>query len=203
TTKEEAEKLISLGDYANFLPNYETFGDGFIKSKAIDDRFGCAVMLNLLKKSFEYDLVFVFAVQEEIGLIGSTVAAFSQNPDFALVIDATTAGDVAGVSEEDSVCKLSGGGVITIMDRHTIYDRQLVNLVMDTAKQNNINAQFKRAVAGGNDAGAVHKSRGGVRTVAISLPTRYIHSENCVAKISDIESTAKLINKAIEEIIKL
>ena len=78
------------------------------------------------------------------------------------------------------------------MDRGTVYDRELYRLAFEIAEKNNIPCQTKTLVAGGNDAAAIHKAAGGIKTVAVSVPCRYIHSPSCVAKQADIESTAML-----------
>jgi endoglucanase len=79
------------------------------------------------------------------------------------------------------------------MDRSTIYDRELVEFALDTAKEHDIKAQIKKYVSGGNDAAHIHKSGVGVRTLAISAPTRYLHSPACVADIEDYRSMKALL----------
>lgn len=191
-SKEEAEKYVSVGDSAYFISAYEKLGSNKVKAKAIDDRFGCAVMLDMIENETEYDAYFVFLVQEEVGLRGSIAAAYAVNPDYAIVLEATTAADVAGVKDEDSVCLLSKGAVISFMDRSTVYDRKLFKRAFELAEKNNVACQVKTAVAGGNDAGSIHKSRGGVYTLTVSLPCRYIHSATCVADERDMLSCREL-----------
>lgn len=187
TSKEEALSLISLGDTAVIQSDFTLMGEN-VKAKAIDDRIGCAVLITLLKEKTEYDFWAVFSTQEEIGTRGARVATFAVNPDFALVLEATTAADIAGVSEDKTVCNLGKGPAVSFMDRATAYDRALYN----AALQSGLKVQTKRAVAGGNNAGAVHLSREGVRTLAISLPCRYIHSPSCVGNINDMNDMLTL-----------
>lgn len=194
---EDAEKLVSVGDCAYFVGEQMDFGDGFMAGKALDDRVGCAVMLELLHKELPYDCTFVFTVQEEVGTRGAAAAAYSVNPDIAVVLEATTACDISGVEDEKRVCVLGEGPVVSYMDRSTIYDRELYRLVFDTAKELDIKCQTKSVVAGGNDGGAIHKAAGGVRTVAVSLPCRYLHSPSCVIKESDLYDAAKLAEALI------
>ena len=78
------------------------------------------------------------------------------------------------------------------MDRHTIYDKEMFDLAFETAKKNHIPCQTKTMIAGGNDAGAIHLSRNGVRTTAISLPCRYLHSPSCVIKLTDLQYSYEL-----------
>lgn len=185
TSKEDTEKYVSLGDSINFYSEYEQFGNDCIKSKALDDRVGCSIMIDLIKSELEYDTYFSFVVQEEVGLRGSKVASYDINPDYAIVLEGTTAGDIHGAENEKKVCILGNGAVISYMDRRTIYDRELYKLSSNICEENKIPYQTKTMVAGGNDGGSIHLSRGGVKTIAISVPCRYIHSGASVMKISD------------------
>lgn len=196
SSKEEALSLVSLGDTAIIQSDFVLMGEN-IKAKAIDDRIGCAVLISLLKEDSEYDFWAVFSTQEEIGTRGAKVATFAVNPDFALVLEATTAADIAGVSEDKSVCNLGGGPAVSFMDRATAYDRTLYNAAINSG----LTVQAKRAVAGGNNSGAIHLSREGVRTLAISLPCRYIHSPSCVANINDMESMLALTKYMMNSIL--
>lgn len=199
-SKEEALSLVSLGEEIHFESEFIEFGDGFIKSKAIDDRAGCAVMIDLIRSELEYDCWFSFSVQEEIGTRGAAVSAFTVNPDYAIVLETTTAADISGVKGEERVCVCGNGGAISFMDRATVYDIDLYRKALDVARNNNIKAQTKTRVAGGNDAGAIHKSRGGVKVLTISVPTRYLHSPCCVCKYEDIESVRDLAKAMITEL---
>lgn len=190
--KQDALDVIKLGMTACFVSEYEQFGDNLIKAKAIDDRFGCAVLIEIIKSDLEYDTYFVFSTQEELGLRGAKVSAFTVNPDIALIIEATTAADLTSVSNENRVCRLNEGAVVPFMDKSTIYDKQLYELAFDLAKQNGIKIQTKTTVAGGNDSGAISLSRGGVKTLCISIPCRYIHSPNCVISKADAQSVLDL-----------
>ncbi|MCM1358122.1 MAG: hypothetical protein NC205_05965, partial [Prevotella sp.] len=171
--KQDAEKYVSLGDCIYFESEF-TETENHIKAKAIDDRAGCAMMIRLIQEQPEYDTYFVFNTQEEIGLRGSRVSAFAVQPDFAIVIEATTASDIDGVSGNKKVCSLGGGGVVSFMDRSTVYDKELYNLAFETARMNNIPCQTKTMIAGGNDAGAIHVTGKGIRTIAVSVPCRYL-----------------------------
>lgn len=197
-SKQKAESLVRLGDSVCFASNYTEAGSGCIISKALDDRVGCAVLLSLAKQQLEYDVTLLFSVQEEIGTRGAKAAAYTVDPDIAVVVETTTASDIHGVEENKKVCSLGKGAVVSYMDRATIYDRELYKKAFDIANINNIPCQTKSAVAGGNDAGAIHVSRGGVRTIAVSVPVRYIHSPACMAEISDIEAVYKITEKLLE-----
>ncbi len=187
TSKDEALKLVSLGDRAVVCGEFVKTEDKIL-SKALDDRIGCAVLIELIKNESEYDFYASFSVQEEIGLRGAKTAAFGINPECAIVLEATTAADIADVSDENTVCKLGLGPAVSFMDRATVYDREFYNAALNSG----IACQPKAAVAGGNNSGTVHLSGEGVRTIAISVPCRYIHTASCVADINDCENALKL-----------
>lgn len=189
---DEAEKLVSRGDTACFDTDFFEFGDGFIKGKAIDDRAGCLIMMDMINSDLEYDMYFAFTVQEEVGTRGAKAASFSVEPDIAIVLETTTACDISGSCGNKRVCELGKGSVISYMDRSTIYDKELYKLAFNTAANIGVPAQTKTLVAGGNDSGAIHVSRGGVRTCALSVPCRYLHSPSCVIKQSDYEAVKAL-----------
>ena len=198
--KEQAEKYISLGDLGYFKSDFIPFGNKMLKAKALDDRVGCAVMLELLQEKSKIDYTCVFTVQEEIGTRGATVSAYTVNPDYAVVIETTTASDIPDTPDRKKVCKTGGGAVVSFMDRATLYDRELYKRAFEIAEKNNILCQTKTVVAGGNDAGAIHKAAGGIKTIAVSLPCRYIHSGSSVCNINDIESVERLAKELLKEL---
>ena len=114
--KAEAEKAVLLGDCAYFASDYCEFGDGFIKSKALDDRIGCMLMIELINSDLEYDTYFCFNVQEEVGLRGSGCSAYAVKPDVAVILESTPAADIDGVTGGDKCCVLGKGPVVSFMD---------------------------------------------------------------------------------------
>ena len=199
-SREEALKIVRLGDNAVFDSPFLRFGSGMLKGKAIDDRAGCAVLMRLLCDDAPFDFTATFTVQEENGLVGAKAAAYTVAPDVALVLESTTAADLAGVAQENRVCRVGQGPVLSFMDLRTVYDRGLYQLAIETAQREAIPFQTKQAVAGGNNAGAIHASRGGVRTAAISLPCRYLHSASCVIHEDDLENAARLARSLLYEV---
>lgn len=199
--KAEAEKYVSAGECVYFDSEFMEFGNNRIKSKAIDDRAGCALMLRLIEEEPEYDTFFVFNVQEEIGLRGSTVSAFSLQPDIAIVLEATTAADIDGADGAAKVCTINDGPVVSFMDRSTMYDKELYKTAFETAKENGIKCQTKSMIAGGNDSGAIHISGKGVRTIAVSLPCRYLHSPSCVISKQDFDDAYRLVKLMMKRVL--
>ncbi len=198
-SKEEAQQYVRLGDSAWFASDFVEFGDGFIKAKALDDRAGCAILIEMIKSDLEYDTWFSFSVQEEIGTRGAQTSAFTVAPDYAIVVETTTAADISGVKDEKRVCLCGSGGAVSFMDRSTLYDRKLFDKAFEVAQREGIACQPKTMVAGGNDAGAIHKSRSGVKVLTVSIPCRYLHSPGCVIKYSDAQESLRLIKAMAEE----
>lgn len=194
-SREEALTLVDIGETAVFDSEYTELGSK-IAARALDDRIGCAVLADMIRHELDYDMYFSFSVQEEVGCRGAKCSAYTIDPDFALVIESTTASDLFGVSDGSKVCVLGDGAAVSFMDNGTLYDREMYKFVLDNCKKNNIKAQLKTAAKGGNDAKSIHLSKSGVRTCAVSLPCRYIHSQYCVADKSDIYSlkNAVLLN---------
>jgi len=202
-SREEAEKLIALGDNCYFENDFFLFGDNRLHAKALDDRIGCMIMIEMLSSEPEYDITCAFTVQEEVGLRGAGCAAYGVNPDFAIVLESTTACDIAGSEDENKVCVLGNGAVASFMDKSTIYDKELYNLSFETAKEIGVKCQTKTKVAGGNDSGAIHKAMGGIRTAAISVPTRYLHTASCVVDLADITAAEKLASAMYKKLCEL
>ena len=199
-SKEDALKYVAVGDHICFDSDSFLFGDNdsFFKGKALDDRLGCFLMLNALKEDLPYDTYFSFSVQEETGLRGAKTAAHQIKPYIGVAIDSTTAGDVDGVSGMNVVCRQGEGGVISLADGATVYEPEIVQKVMDAAKEKNIKAQYKLRATGGNNAAALQRMASGARVIALSAPSRYIHSPSSTIKVSDIIEMQKLITLLID-----
>lgn len=197
-SKEEAEKYVSVGDEAVFVPNFEEFGEGFIKSKAIDDRAGCFILAELMKEDLPCDTYFAFVTCEENGLRGAIPLSFSLRPDVAIVVEATTAADIPGTPEGQECCKVREGAVISHMDNGTIYNKELFKKTVEACENKKVKYQIKNHVAGGNDSRAYQQYSGGSKVAAISVPVRYLHSPCSVAALEDIESTKEAVLALLE-----
>ncbi|MBR4765195.1 MAG: M42 family metallopeptidase [Clostridia bacterium] len=193
SSKEDALKHVRPGDSICFDSDYVEFGENYVKCKALDDRVGCAILLEMIKSELEYDMYFSFSVQEEIGLRGAAVSSFEIAPDYAICVETTTASDIPGVENEKRVCLLGDGAVVSFMDRSTVYNKELFDRAFEIAKEYSVRIQTKTVVAGGNNAGAIHKSRGGVKILTVSVPCRYLHSPSCVINWNDAEESRKII----------
>ncbi|MBE7027580.1 MAG: M42 family metallopeptidase [Ruminococcaceae bacterium] len=198
--KKDAEKTVSIGDYVSFMSNYTEFGNDMIKAKAIDDRAGCSILINMLDNRYDFDLYACFTVQEEVGLRGAKVCAYTVKPDIAIVIETTACSDTAGVEGFNYSTILGDGPAISLIDRRTYYDREFADYIYNIAKANNISAQYKKASFGGNDAGEIHISNSGVKTATISIPVRYIHTPSSVISKKDYNAANELLRVVLKEI---
>lgn len=194
TDKKTAQTLVSLGDIGTFEGKWSNLGDNAIRSKAIDDRIGCAMLITLLQQDAEYDFHAAFTVGEELGLRGAKTAAYTIDPEYAIVLESTTAADLCGATGSEAVCSLGKGVVVAFMDSSTLYDRKLYDYAIKTAAENKIAVQTKKTIAGGNNAGAISLNKNGVKTITLSQPSRYIHAPSTVIFRSDMEDYYKLAN---------
>ena len=128
---------VKPGDTAVFKGEYQELGNKIV-SKALDDRAGCAILIELIRSELEYDAWFSFSVQEEIGTRGAQTAAFTVAPDYAIVVETTTAADISGVKDEKRVCICGEGGTVSFMDRSTLYDRELFDKAFEIAEKKSI-----------------------------------------------------------------
>ena len=191
SSKEEAESKVSIGDMATFAPNMEISFDK-VMSKALDDRAGCYVLIKALKetKESENDLYVVFTAQEEVGLRGAKVAANRISPHMAIAFDVSSAGDTPFSKELN--LKLGKGPAIKMKDASFIIHPSARKFMVDCANSIGIEYQLEAAASGGTDAGAIHLSGSGAPVGTISIPTRYIHSQNEVVDIKDLHGAITL-----------
>ena len=196
---KEALELVSIGDYVSFDSKYIEFGNGLIKAKALDDRVGCYTLLRLAERDYPNDIYFTFSVQEEVGCRGAAVLANRIKPDFAFVIEGTTCSDVPFCDEYHYSTRLGKGAALSMLDGGSYIDKAMTKLMHDNAAAAGIPVQYKKVTFGGNDAASIQVSGAGVRTAAISVPCRYIHSPVSVASKSDINSCFDILNKTLSE----
>lgn len=197
TSQEEAEERVSVGDICAFQTETLEFGNRLFKAKAIDDRLGCAVMIELLEENLPMDVTFAFTVQEEVGTRGAFGAAFSVKPELCMVLEGTTAADLPSVDRHKRVCAVGRGPVISQIDNGAIYDRALFEELRELAEEEGIPWQTKELIAGGNDSKAIQRSREGVRVCALSAPVRYLHAPTSVVSLDDCEHLLALARRFI------
>lgn len=202
TNKSEVEKLINIGEYITFDSKYVEFGDNKVKAKALDDRVGCSILINLLKSKTNLTIYGVFTVMQEVGLIGAGPAAFRVEPNIAIVLEGTLCSDVPDIDSHMIATELGKGPAISLMDTTTYFDIELRNLIINTAKENGIPWQYRRTTSGSSDSGKIHITKEGCKTSTISVPCRYIHSPICVIDKKDFENTSNLLGVIVKELEK-
>ncbi len=193
SSKEQSKKFIKLGDFAVFDTDFCEFGNGLVKGKAIDNRIGCAVLINLLKDKYNCDLYGVFNVQKETGERGAYVSAFNINPDISIIIDASLSGDVPGVPENLKICDIGKGPVIPIKDKNVLFSKCVINKILDVAQKSNINYQYKKKIVEQSDSIALEMTQAGINTAAVFIPCRYIRSSMSICSLEDYNNTIKLM----------
>lgn len=203
--KEDAALMgIAIGDPIAFDIKYQNLGKDAVIGKAFDNRAGCVTMVETLKllKQTECTVCAVGTVQEEVGLRGAAVAAFGVDPDVALALDVTIAGDVPGVREFDTSVKMGKGPALTISDSGLITNPKILRWLIDTAEAEKIPFQLESGLLGSTDAARISLTRQGIPCGTVSIPTRYIHSPVGMINLNDIENSAKLTAAAIQKITK-
>ncbi|MHB1481222.1 MAG: M42 family peptidase, partial [Bellilinea sp.] len=191
------------GDRATFATRFQQIGPSLI-GKALDDRLGVATLIELLRHvPAHIELQAAFTVQEEVGLRGARVAAFALDPQVAIAIDSTPAGDLPRWDGEVSSqynTRLDGGPAIYVADKGTLSDPRMLRHLYQTAEAHNIPYQIRQPGGGGTDAGAIHKQRAGIPVVSVSIPGRYAHTAALVTRLDDWQYTLSLLYYALERI---
>ena len=201
SSADEAKGLVKMGDYAAFDTRFQVLSeDGLrtVKGKAFDDRIGCAAAAALAKDEYAIDLYLSFSAQEEVGLRGARVAAFRIEPDLALALEGTICDDTPKKEDVSPTTELGKGPAITVMDRSFVADKRLVRLLTEVAEANDLPFQFKQPGLGGTDAGAIHLSKTGVPTAAVSVPCRYIHAPASMASLNDFDGLVALVKATLQ-----
>jgi endoglucanase len=194
----------SVGDRVVFAPGFRRVGPSLL-SKALDNRLGVAVLIELLRTplSDRLELCAAFTVQEEIGSRGAKVAARHFAPDLAIVVDSTPAHDLPlwdGAENTIYNTRLGYGPAIYNVDAGTISDPRLVRFLARTAEAENIPFQLRQPGGGGTDAAGIHQQLAGIPAVSVSTPHRYTHSAASVARLDDWQNTIALVHAALARI---
>ena len=187
---------VNIGDRATFATEYRRLGPS-IRAKALDDRLGVLNLVELIKHApANIDLMAAFTVQEEVGLRGAMVAAYAFDPDLAMALDCTPAYDLPDWDGEENTrynTRLDYGPALYVADRATLSDPRLIRHFVRTAERHEIPYQIRQPGGGGTDAGAIHKQRGGIPSLSISVPGRYMHTAASIIRISDWQHTLNLL----------
>ncbi len=195
--------VLKPGDRAVFATPFRRSG-GVIFAKALDNRLGVATLIELIKHTPPaIELQSAFTVQEEVGLRGARVAAYALQPDMAIALDSTPAYDLPdpeGMENAVYNTRLGEGPAVYLSDSGTLSDPRLVSFVARVAEKHAIPFQFRQPGGGGTDATAIHKQRGGIPSLSISIPHRYSHTAVSVARVEDWQNTLRLMTAILNEI---
>ncbi len=198
---DEVRARVEVGDMVTLDRTVERVGNN-VMGKSLDDRICVFQMIEALRQlsgPTQAEIVAVATTQEEVGLRGASTAAYQVEAQIAVALDITLAQDIPGGAEQDQVTRLNDGAAIKIMDSSTISNHKLVRHMRDVAEANNIPYQLEILPRGGTDAGAAQRARAGVPAVTISIPTRYVHTVNEMASISDVEASINLLARYLEQ----
>ncbi|MGE5223958.1 MAG: M42 family metallopeptidase [Omnitrophica WOR_2 bacterium] len=191
---------VKIGDRAAYATHFVRLGES-LRGKALDNRFGVATLIELVKNSPpQIDLLAAFTVQEEVGSRGARVSAYALNPDLAIALDSTPAHDLPNWDETESSfynSRLGAGPVIYLADSGTLSDPRLVRFLAETAETMKIPYQFRQPGRGGTDAGAIHRQRAGIPSISVSIPSRYQHTAASMGRLSDWQNTLTLLHAAL------
>jgi len=184
---------VVVGDVACFLRPMVEVG-GHLTSKAMDDRIGCAVLVQTMRdlESSPHDVYFVFSAQEEVGLRGATTSAFGIEPDVGIAVDVTLSLDTPEPMARMAVA-LDKGPAIKVKDGGMLATPWVKDWMVDTAEANHIPYQLEVLGGGTTDARAIQTTQAGVPAGCLSVPTRYVHSPSETVSVSDVLDSVKLL----------
>lgn len=198
---------IKVGDPAIMWETY-TRRDNRMIAKSMDDRIGCVVAIETMRKLKETgtpnEVVFVFTVQEEVGIRGARTSTYNVDPDIGIALDVTSSGDVpkTGHGAPSSSAKLGHGAAIKVKDGGHLVPPLIRDWMVNTATEADILYQLEVLVGGSTDGAAMLVSRAGVPTGTISVPCRYVHSTSETVDVRDVQAcidlTTALVSKPVE-----
>lgn len=196
--KDEALKMVQLGDMAVYAPDCFRLGENRVASPAMDDRCACALLIKLLQTlgDTQDTVIAVFSVQEEVGCRGAWTASFAKEPDVGIALDVTAWGDTPETKVPD--IHLGEGIAVKVMDRASISNPQLREELLACGERAGVKTQREVLPYGGTDAGSMQISRGGIPVCTLSIPCRYVHSACEVIDMRDMDAGLKLLTEYLK-----
>ncbi|MGC9320256.1 MAG: M42 family metallopeptidase [Armatimonadota bacterium] len=198
--REEATETMGIRPGDPIVPwsPFEVLGDGDrLMAKAWDDRVGVALAIEALRALHDSDhpntLFGVGTVQEEVGLRGAETSADAVDPDVGIVLETAIAGDVPGISDDESGVKLGEGVAIYMLEGSAIPNHRLRDLAIDLCEDRDLDYQLTVLERGGTDAGRIHMHSVGVPSIVLGVPTRHIHTHAGIISARDYETTLRLV----------
>ncbi|SNB52507.1 M42 family metallopeptidase [Thermoflexus hugenholtzii] len=205
SAKEVEEAGVRIGDPIVPLAPFQVLAGGkTYLAKAFDDRVGCAVLVEVMRRLAQEghpNTVYAVAtVQEEVGLRGAATSVEKVSPEVALILESDIAGDVPGIKPEESTVKLGGGPTIVVYDARMIPNLRLRDLAVETARVLGIPIQFSVIEGGATDGGVIHLHKGGVPTLVLGVPARHIHSHGGIVHRDDVEQAIALVTALVQRL---
>ncbi|MCD6238712.1 MAG: M42 family peptidase [Thermotoga sp.] len=199
TSRKQAENKVKRGMFGGYMTEFAVLGDRLV-AKSMDDRIGCAIIIQTLKEldMSPNDIYAVFAIQEEVGLIGATVSAYGIEPDMGIALDVTGWGDTPGGMKRVAMT-LGKGPAIKVKDHYMIASKTVVDLLVKTAEESKIPYQMEVLVYGGTDGAMIQRTKKGVPTGVISIPCRYVHTQSEIVDYNDVLNTVKLLRSVLKK----
>jgi len=202
----EVEQMgINVGDQICQWPYYNEFSNSdLICAKALDDRVGCAILIQLLKvlqnQTFAGTLYAVFTVQEEVGLRGAQVVSYNIKPDFAIALDTVPSGDTPDVNFiKEFPVAIGKGPLLQLMSRSFLLNPIMKKLMIEVCEGSGVPYQLALFTGGNTDAAAMHLQAGGILSAALTIPRRYSHSPVEVLHLDDCIASLKIIKQFVED----
>lgn len=195
--RRAAMRRVRVGERFAFSPSFFRLSHTRIGGQPLC-RIGCAILLDVAKKLPlpEDDVYFVFTAQAAAGHRGAKTAAFTVEPDLALVFDLSPAKDAGG---QDASPRLGGGAAILMKDAATLCDMRLSDRLIALAKREKIPVQPIVSASKSTDAAAVQSARAGCAAAALAVPARYMQTINEIVDLDDARACEALALKLIEE----
>ena len=188
---------VHVGDAAVFVRPFHAQGSRLI-SKTMDDRVGCAVLIETLRRleHTPHDVYFVFSVQEETTLSGARTSTYGIEPDLAIAVDVTDTGDTP--ESHPMAVKLGQGPAVKVQDRGMIAHPTVRDLLVRRAKEADIPYQLEVLEFGTTDASAMQLVRAGVPSGCLSIPCRYVHTPSEMVDERDVENSVRLLLEVLQ-----
>jgi putative aminopeptidase FrvX len=196
--KDKKSCPVQVGDVAVFQQTPVEF-DGRLMAKGLDDRLGCAILIEVLRRltSTPHDVYCVFSVQEETTSAGARTAAYSIDPDVAIVVDVTATGDTPKALP--MAMELGKGPAIKVRDAGSIADPRVRRWMVQRAKEAKIPYQLEILREGSTDADVIQPVRDGVPGGGVLVPCRHLHSPSELVDLSDVENSVKLLVELVKK----
>ena len=201
TSRKAALAAVPIGTCAVTDAPLTRLSSSLVSGRGLDNKLGAAVLIETARllqneQAKKYRIVYLFSVQEEVGVRGAGAAAFAVHPDLAVNVDATPSQDACGAH---GTVKLSGGVCVKYKDRRVICDRALTRGLCEIAAKKDIPTQAEILQKGGTDTGSIQAVREGVVASALSVPVRYLHTDCETASLRDAEWAVQLLAETAKE----